>query len=106
MLKDEVNIFIVLGSDDVVDLDDIFVFELFEEHDFAIGSLGVGGVGKCIEVLFECFQLFGFSIGDFPNNAICSTSYFFAGLIKGEHMRLNFVRHFNLLITYFYFIQS
>ena len=52
VLKYQVNILVVLGSDYIVQLDDIFVFKLFQEHYFTVGSLGISGVGKCIEVLF------------------------------------------------------
>ena len=41
MLKNKINIFILLGPDDVIDFDDILVFELFEEHDFTVGSLSI-----------------------------------------------------------------
>ena len=41
MLKYQVNILVILGPDDVVETDDVLVFELFEEHDFPVGSLGI-----------------------------------------------------------------
>lgn len=91
MLEDEVNIFVVLGPDDVIDFDDVFVFELFEEHDFAVGSLSIGGVGKGVEVFFEGFQLLCLAVSHFPHNPVGSTSDFLYWLIQSQYVRLYFV---------------
>ena len=91
MFEDQVNIFVVLGPDDVIDFDDVFVFELFEEHDFAVGSLGIGGVGKGVEVLFEGFQLLCLAVSHLPHNSVSPTSDFLYWLIQGQHVRLYFV---------------
>lgn len=91
VFEDKVNIFIVLGPDYVIDFDDVFLFELFEEHDFTVGSLGIGGVGEGIKVLFEGFELFCLAVSHFPYDSIGSTSDFLYWLIQGEYMRLYFV---------------
>jgi len=101
MLEYQVNILVVLGPDDVVEADDVLVFELFEEHDFPVGSLGIRWVCECVEVLLKRFQLLGFTIGHFPYNSVSSTSYFFDWLVKSQNVGLNIVRHSNLLISWF-----
>jgi hypothetical protein len=91
MFKNQVNIFVVLGSDDIIDFDDVFVFKLFEEHDFAVGSLGIGRVGKGVKVLFQGFELFCLAISHLPNDSVSPTTDFLYWLIQGQHMRLYFV---------------
>ena len=52
-LEDEVEILVVLCTDDLVQLDDIGMVELLEEDDLAEGALRIGGVLKGIEDLLE-----------------------------------------------------
>lgn len=51
MLKYQVNINVVIRANDLLQLDDVRVLELHEKHDFAVGTLGVGGIVKCVEIL-------------------------------------------------------
>ena len=51
-LENEVQIFVVLRSNDSVEFDDVLVIDLVEEDDFAVGALGVSGVLKGIEYFF------------------------------------------------------
>lgn len=48
----QVQIFIVLGSNDSVKFDDVFVINLVEKDDFAVGTLSISGVLKGIEYFF------------------------------------------------------
>jgi hypothetical protein len=106
VFEDKINVFVILGSDDVINFDDILVFELFEEHDFAVGSLGISGVGKGVKILFKGFKLFGFAVSDFPDDSVSSTSNFLNGFIQGQHVRLYFVRHSNLLSLTFIYLYN
>ena len=51
VIEDEVQIKLVLGFDDFLELDYIGVFELVEEYYFAVGALGIGGVLESVETL-------------------------------------------------------
>ena len=106
VFEDEINVLVILGSDDVIDFDDILLFELFKEHDFSVGSLGIGGVGKGIKIFFKGLKLFGFAISDFPDDSVSSTSNFLNGLIQSQHVRLYFVRHSNLLSLTFIYLYN
>lgn len=41
VLKNKVNVLVILGFDDIVEPDDVFMLQLFEEHDLTISSLSV-----------------------------------------------------------------
>ena len=41
MFEDEVDIFVVVGFDYFLEVDDVGMFELLKKHNFAIDSLGV-----------------------------------------------------------------
>ena len=41
-LEDQINILVVFSPNDFVQLYDVWMLQLLKEHDFAIGSLGVG----------------------------------------------------------------
>jgi hypothetical protein len=49
----QVHIFIVFSSVDLVELNDVLVLELPQEHDLSVGTLGVSRVLKGIEYLLE-----------------------------------------------------
>ena len=81
MLKNEVNIFVILGPDCVVDADDVLMFELFEKHDLTVGSLGVCGVCEGVKIFFEGFELLGLAVCHFPDDSVSATSDFLYGLV-------------------------
>lgn len=80
-------------------LHDVGVMELLQEHDFSIGSLGIGGVLEGVKVFFQskCFAIF--FIYNFPDHPICPTAYFFNDFKPLADMRLYFLvlGHDNLL---------
>lgn len=108
VLEHQVDIFVVLCPDDVVDADDVLLFELFEEHDLTVGSLGVCGVREGVEVLFQRFDLFGLAVSHFPHYAIRPAADFLYRLVHGQHVRLYFVRHtlYNLLLLLFIYLYD
>lgn len=52
MFKNEVNIFIILSPDNVVDADNVLMFKLFQKHYLTVGSLGVCRVCKGVKIFF------------------------------------------------------
>ena len=77
MLKYEVDIDVIIGANDLLQLDDVGVSELHEKHDFAIGALSVGGVIKSIEIFFKGFYFFIFVVNYFPDVSVGPGTYFF-----------------------------
>ena len=73
--------------------DDIFVFELGKEHDFAVGALCICGVLEGVEYFFEGENLASFLVWDFPDVTVGSASNFFEELILGENVGLYLICH-------------
>jgi hypothetical protein len=73
-LEDQVEVFVIVGFDDVVEFDDVGMVEFVEEDNFSVGALGIGGVLEGIEYFFECEGFPSFFIIDFPNMSICATT--------------------------------
>jgi len=69
------------------------MFELAQEHDFAIGSLRICGIYKSIKVFLECFDLFCVFVHDLPNMPIGSASYFPYYLVLLKNMWFDFFAH-------------
>jgi hypothetical protein len=70
IFKDEVNVFVVFSGDGFVQLYYIGVIELPQDFYLAIGALGVSGVLKGVEYLFECEYFFCIFLFNFPNVAV------------------------------------
>ena len=72
-VEDEVNVAVVLGADDVLQSNNVFVpSELLQENNFSKCSLCVRRILKCVEILFERHNLFGPFVDCLPNDAVCS----------------------------------
>lgn len=50
MFEDQVDISVILSSDDFFQFDDVGMGEFHQEHDFSVGALRVGGVIEGIEI--------------------------------------------------------
>ena len=69
--KDEVDVVVILGLEDVIQADDVFVVsQLLQEHDFTEGSLSISGVLECIKDLFQSNGFARFLVGSLPHNTI------------------------------------
>ena len=72
-VKDKVNVAVVLGADDVLQSNNVFVpGEFLQENNFSKSSLCVGRILKCVEILFERHNLFCPFVDCLPNDAVCS----------------------------------
>ena len=74
-------------------LHDILVFELFEEHNLAVGPLGVGGVLERVEYLLQSHHFLSLFLFHAPHVSVCSTTYLPYNLKPPEDVLLNFVAH-------------
>lgn len=98
MFEYQIDVFVVMCSDDLFECDDVGVSELFEKHDFAIGALCVSGVGEGVEIFFECFDYLGFFVCNFPDVPIGSTAYFLDDMIIFKYMWFYFFSHIDYTI--------
>lgn len=71
------------------------MLDLVEEHDLAIGALGVGGVLECVKIFFEGVDCFVFLVDYFPYNTIGSAADFLDNLISLKNVRFDFVVSFS-----------
>ena len=55
--EEQVDIFVVIGADSIMQLDDVGVLELLQNLDLPVGSLGISGVLKGIEDLLQSHHL-------------------------------------------------
>ena len=76
-LKDQINVLTIVCPQSIVKLNDIGVFRLFEDLDFAVGTLGVGGVLEGVEDFFEGVYFFSGFLLYFPDVAIRARAHFF-----------------------------
>ncbi len=74
-LKHQVQIFLILGLNYFVKLDDILMVKLFEYGHFSISPLGVDRIAKCVEHLFKGITFVGSLLLYLPNMAICPASH-------------------------------
>ena len=75
-LKDQVQIFIILGSNNSVQFYNIFTINLVKKDDFAIGTLSVSGVLKGIEYIFYSKEFTCFNLINFPDMSVGTTVKF------------------------------
>ena len=70
------------------------MLDLVEEHDLAVGALGVCGVLEGVEVLFECVDGFVFLVDYFPYNTIGPATDFLDNLVALKDVGFNFIVSF------------
>lgn len=93
MLEEKVDIFVISGSDGLLEIDDIAVFQLPQEHDLSVGPLGICGIREGIEIFLQGLYCFCLPVDDFPHVPVCPTSNLFDKLEVFKDMRLNFISH-------------
>jgi hypothetical protein len=72
VIKHQVNVTIVLCSDDVHKADDVVVTsKLLQVHDFTIRPLGVRGIAKRVETLLQCNCRMSSLVCGLPHDAVC-----------------------------------
>lgn len=81
MLKDQVDVLIIFGTDRAFKANDIGMLQLPEEHDLSIGALRIGGVRKSIEVLLQSLDLLALPVNNLPDMAVCATTDLFDHLV-------------------------
>jgi hypothetical protein len=75
-VKDQVNIAVVLGSDHILQDDDVFVSrQLLKENNFSEGALGICCVLERIKILLKRYDSLGALVNGLPNNSVSTLSY-------------------------------
>lgn len=77
MFEYQIYIFVIFGSDHLLQPYYVLMFQLSEKHDLPVGSLSVGWIWKCIKVFLEGFYWFCLAVLHLPNMPVCTTAYFF-----------------------------
>lgn len=87
--EEQVDIFIVIGADSIVEFDDVGVLELLQNLDLSIGALGVGGVLEGIEDLLQGHHLLGPLILHLPDVAVSARTHLLQHVESTEDMALD-----------------
>ena len=94
----QIEIFVILGPNDIVHFDDVGVGQFMQIYDLAIGSLGVDRVLKGIEYFFQGQGLVCFAVDDLPNVSVCTWAHLLGEGIAGQYVMFNFFCHFLWLV--------
>jgi hypothetical protein len=93
MLKDQIDVLIVLSPNSPLQRNDVTVLQLTEEHYLPIGALGISRVGKGIEVFLERLNNLSLAVNDLPDVAIGSTTDLLDDLIALEDVGFYLIGH-------------
>lgn len=97
-IKHEIEVLIILGFDYVDQSNYIIVaIELLKKHDLSECSLGICGIVKGIENLFQGDNTFQSSIDCFPDDAVSSFTQFLDDLVFFQNMGFYLLSHFGFL---------
>ena len=89
ILKDQIEIEIVFGFDDIDEFDDVGVLDFFEDGDFPEGPLGVDIVLKGEENFFESKNLVILFAFDFPDVSVRPAADLFDDVVGLPDMGFN-----------------
>lgn len=88
-LKNQVNIFIVIGFDGIDQFYYIGVIQLFQNLYLTVCSLGICRMLKSIKNLFEGIYFFSGFFLYFPDMPVCTGPYFLQDVESSDNMILN-----------------
>lgn len=93
VLEDQVDVLVVASPNHFFEPDDVGVPQLPQKHDFAVGSLGIGGVGKGVKIFLKGLDTFGFLIGDFPDVAVGAAADLLDDVVLLKNVGFNLLSH-------------
>lgn len=106
MLKDQVNVPVILSLDNLLKTDYVRVRELHQKHNFSIRSLSVSRIIKSVEIFLERLDFPALTIYHFPDMAISAAADFFDDLKAGHNVSLHFFAHPDIIIIGLVTIES
>lgn len=72
-IKYQVYVSVVLGTDHILEADDVFMSRQFlQENDLSKSALCISRILECIKVFFQCHDLFGSFVNGLPHNTVGS----------------------------------
>lgn len=93
-IEDQVEVFVVLGADQVLQRNDVGVpAELPEKNDLAEGALGIGGILECIKDLLDGDGTLSLLVDCLPNDSVGSLAKLLHDFEFAQDMGLYFFCH-------------
>jgi hypothetical protein len=74
-LEEQVDIFVVIGADGIMQPDDVGVLQLLQNLDLPVGALGVSGVLEGIEDLLQSHHLLRTLVLHLPHVPVCARTH-------------------------------
>ena len=100
-IKYKINISIILGSDNILQSNDVFMSRQFlEKNDFSKSPLCICSVLEGIEIFLESHNFLCPFINCFPHNTISSFSKFLKNFIFLQNMCFYFFSHIFLILFF------
>ena len=93
VLEDEVDVPVVLCSDDLLQFYHIRMAQLHQKHDLSVCTLGISGVIECIKVFLQSLDLPTFLVCDFPDVSIGSAADLLDDVKTGQDVSLDVFAH-------------
>lgn len=93
MLKNQIDVLIVLSTNGLLQGYDITVLELPKEHYLPVGPLRISRVRKGIEVFLQRLNHFSMTVNDLPDMAVRSTTDLFDDLVAFQDVRFYLIGH-------------
>lgn len=97
MLKNQIDVLIVFGTNGLLQSYNIIVFQLPKEHNLSISPLRISRVRKGIEIFLESLNHLSLTINDFPDMTIGSATYLFNDLIAFQNVRFYLIGHCTII---------
>jgi hypothetical protein len=76
-LKYQIDVFVVVSLESVVEFDDVGVISLLQYFDLTVGALCICGMLKGVEYLFESVNLFGHLLLYLPDMSVGTRAHLF-----------------------------
>ena len=94
VFKNQIQVLIVFGLENLMHFDYIGVIELMEENYLSVGSLSISGMLKGVKDLFQSHGLAGRFVSNFPDMAVRAATNLFDECIFFKDVGLDFLCHF------------
>ena len=110
VLKYQVNINVIISSNDLFQLDNVGMLQFHEKHNLSVSSLGVCRVIKGVKIFFKGFNFFVLVVDYFPYMTVCATADFFEYFELAEDVGLEVFSHIFIwgicyfILVYFLFL--
>lgn len=94
VVEDEVDVFVVVGLQDVHQLDDILMaIQLLQKHDFSESSLSICSILEGIEDLLQRHCGIRASVCALPHDAVRAFAKFLKNIVFAQHVLIYVFRH-------------